>query len=179
MDNDIQQDVSNRVGQQTQDTPQNVDIILYPNRNFLFEQELKRIPDWTKKHPGYMCCCAIWLAVLCFVYFCRYKALRSESVRELVHMGIAEDSISPHKHNWCVVNNDGKHRAYLIDVGRIVLASKGNRMKAKKRTDRRRWKAILIYFGRSPCVECIDLVSMQILDTNPRFCFAYLFCAIL
>ena len=137
MDNDIQQDVSNRVDKQTQDTPQNVDIILYPNRNFLFEQELNRIPI-EQKFILDMCCCAIWLAVLCFVYFCRYKALRSESVRELVHMGIAEDSISPHKHNWCVVNNDGQHRAYLIDAGRVVLASKGNQMKAKKRTDRRR-----------------------------------------
>ena len=132
VDSDIQQDVSNR-GRQT-DTRYTAErryhFISKPN--FPFWTRIETHPPLTNTHSRHMCCYAIWLAVLCFVYLCRYKALRSESARELVHMGIAEDSISPHKHNWCVINSDGQHRAYLIDVGQVSLASKSKQIKSKK-----------------------------------------------
>ena len=63
---------------------------------------------------------------------CRYKALCSDSIRELGRMGITESSINRRKENWCIVNNDGQHRAYLIDVGKVTLASKSKQIKSKK-----------------------------------------------
>ena len=53
-----------------------------------------------------------------------YNQLRQESVAELVAAGLAENSISRHKANWCVIAASGdeiKGRAMLVDVGNVVV----------------------------------------------------------
>ena len=57
-----------------------------------------------------------------------YKALRDDSERRLLDLGIQAGAISHHAKTWCAVWNfhgeTGTHTAVLVDCGRVVLGPK-------------------------------------------------------